>query len=150
MPMWTRAELEARAQSDFFCLTGGRRFSPEAQAKILDQLESRQRESAKPMSDELWREWVIDFHRSGHWGIESRAPGVQVDPAPPRPASMFRFIWSAFQSLIILKAFVLYFGLSYAIDSTRFNLIGLIMSISVSFGSLIWFAIRQSRHDEEK
>jgi len=63
---------------------------------------------------------------------------------------MFRFIWSAFQSLIILKAFVLYFGLSYAIDSTRFNLIGLIVSISVSFGSLLWFAIRQSRHDEEK
>ncbi len=148
--MWTRAELEARAQSDLFCLTGGRHFSPEAQAQILTLLESRQRELGSAPSESEWRDWVIDFHRSGHWGVESRAPGAPEAPQPARPASMFRFIWSAFQSLIILKAFVLYFGLSYAIDSTRFNLIGLIVSISVSFGSLLWFAIRQSRHDEEK
>ena len=147
--MWTRAELEARAQSDLFCLTGGRRFSPEVQTQILDRLEARQRESATSLTEELWREWVVDFHRSGHWGFESRDPGFQADSVPPRPASIFRFIWSAFQSLIILKAFVLYFGLSYAVDSTRLNLIGLIVSISISFSSLIWFAIRQSRHDEE-
>ena len=148
--MWTRAELETRAQRDFFCLTGGRRFSPEAQAQILDQLELKQREATSPVTDDMWRAWVVDFHRTGHWGVASLSPGTQAAPTPPKPTSMFRFIWSAFQSLIILKAFVLYFGLSYAIDSTRLNLVGLVVSIAVSFGSLLWFAIRQSRHDEEK
>lgn len=133
--------------ADLFSLShGGFRYSD--REKILS--EASRREAA----GESWSEIVRDFHTAGHWGYEVLPAGHPAIKAPisedEKSAREVRaFFWTAFQSLLILKAFVLYFGLNYAIhyddQSGAFYGWGLGISVGLSAGSLLYFAIRKSR-----
>ena len=69
---------------------------------------------------------------------------------------MRSFLWTAIQSLIVLKGIILFFGLNYAIAREEFYgganrdlyAWGLGISVFVSFGGPLLFAIRKSRGRE--
>jgi hypothetical protein len=133
--------------ADLFSLSHGA-FRYADREKILSEAARRE------AGGEAWPDIVRDFHTSQHWGFEVLPMG-HPETKPPVTESdknareVRAFFWTAFQSLLILKAFVLYFGLNYAIHhddaSGSFYGWGLGISVAFSAGSLIFFAIRKSR-----
>lgn len=153
--------------ADLFSISSGS-FSEEDRQKIRTEAESRFQRQLKLGIDpeQAWRETVVDFHRNSYWGFEFK-PGKKSgwDPVVqfPKLNSNFvrdraarRFFWIALQSLVIMKGVIMYFGLNYSTQSaenespfgggqTSIYGWGLAISVLISFGGLIWFAIRQSR-----
>lgn len=107
---------------------------------------------------EDWSKIVTDFHRGGYWGFQLISKN---HPLSKRPLSeeqlqtrdVRRFFWTAIQSLVIMKGIILYFGLNYAMEreafyggrDKNFYAWGLGVSIFISFGGLLLFAIRQGK-----
>lgn len=101
-------------------------------------------------SGESWADIVADFHRSGHWGFAVLPAGHPDTKVPDtmevkRAREVRGFMWTTVQSFIVIKTFVMFFGLNYAIDPTPFYGWGLAISVTISFASLLIFAIRKSR-----
>lgn len=107
-----------------------------------DAAEARQREA--------WQHIVADFHRGGYWGRvprPGRAPKVKkpLTEAQLRRKELWPYIWAFFQSTIIMKFVIYYFGINSADDPSVWNYAGLGVGIFVSFFSLFFFAWRHHR-----
>lgn len=146
-------------EADLFTLSAGA-FSIEDRDKIWHQAEGvwKARVEAGADPEQAWREVVVDFHRGAHWGYsllskQSLATKVQPTEEQVRSTTVRRFFWTALQSLVIMKGIIMYFGLNYAMEreafyggaDTTFYGWGLAISVAISFGGLIWFAIKHSR-----
>ena len=146
-------------KADLFTLSSGA-FSVDDQEKIRVEAEARWkvRLDAGMEPEQAWRDIVVDFHRGSHWGYQllskqNVATKVQPTEEQVRSQTVRRFFWTAIQSLVIMKGIIMYFGLNYAMEreafyggaDTKFYGWGLAISVSISFGGLIWFAIRHSR-----
>ena len=105
---------------------------------------------------ETWSSIATDFHRSGYWGFRLLSKNHPTSKKPPteeqvQTRDVRRFFWTAIQSLVVMKGIILYFGLNYAIEreafyggrDKNFYAWGLGISVLVSFGGLLLFAIRQ-------
>ncbi len=112
---------------------------------------------------ESWNDVVRDFHTGlpRYWGYKVVPYGhpdtkKKRTEEQKRARDVFIFLWTALQSFVILKGIIMYFGLNYAIEredwyggqDTSFYGWGLGISLAISFGGLIVFAIRKSRGQE--
>ncbi len=146
-------------EADLFTLSSGA-FSVSDQGQIRAEAESRWKKLVETGADPevAWREVVVDFHRGSHWGYrilskQNLETKVQPTEEEVRTTTVRRFFWTALQSLVIMKGIIMYFGLNYAMEreafyggaDTKFYGWGLAISVSISFGGLIWFAIKHSR-----
>jgi hypothetical protein len=108
------------------------------------------------MAEKTWSSIATDFHRGGYWGFRLLSKNHPTSKKPPtdeqvQTRDVRRFFWTAIQSLVIMKGIILYFGLNYAIEreafyggrDKNFYAWGLGISVLVSFGGLLLFAIRQ-------
>lgn len=160
------AEFSPNPKSDLFTLSSGA-FSVEDQAKIQVEAEARWKTKVEAgiEKETAWREVVVDFHRTRYWGHKLLSKQDLATKSRPteeqiRNSTVRRFFWTALQSLVLMKGVIMYFGLNYAIEvkdraesygsgndfsPERFYGWGLAVSVLVSFGGLIWFAIKQSR-----
>lgn len=151
--------------ADMFTVAAGA-FSSEDRVRIWQEAESKWKAlmQAGLEPEDAWREVVIDFHRNAHWGYPllsklDKATFDQPTEEAVRSRTVRRFFWTALQSLVIMKGIIMYFGLNYAIERASaierestyggsdksFYGWGLGISIAISFGGLIWFAIKNSR-----
>jgi hypothetical protein len=143
--------LSKDQESDLFSISSGD-FSVEDRKAI--SLVATERLSG----GEAWLSIVTDFHRSGYWGYRLLRKNHPTSIKPPtdeqvQTRDVRRFFWTAIQSLVVMKGIILYFGLNYAIEreayyggrDKNFYAWGLGISILVSFGGLLLFAIRQGR-----
>ena len=140
-------------------------FSYEDRDKIMSQAFAREE------GGEDWTAIVRDFHKGEprYWGFKTVPRGHKSTKKPlteeqQRRKDVFIFFWTALQSLVIIKGFIMYFGLNYAIEGddgfsgalsgaghrTSFFAWGLAITLAISFGGLILFAIRKSRGREWK
>ncbi len=110
-----------------------------------------------------WTDVVRDFHTGlpRYWGYRV-VPYGHPDTKKKRTEEQIRardvmiFLWTALQSFVILKGIIMYFGLNYAIaredwyggQDTGFYGWGLGISLAISFGGLLVFAIQKSRGRE--
>ena len=138
-------------------------FAFDDRAKILSEAFLREE------SGEDWVSIVRDFHKGEprYWGFKTVPRGHKSTKKPiteeeQRRKDIITFFWSALQSLVILKGVILYFGLNYSIEGddgfggalsgaghlTGFFGWGLAITLAISFGGLIVFAIRKSRGRE--
>lgn len=146
-------------KADLFTLSSGA-FSIDDQEKIRIEADSRwkARMDAGLEAEQAWREVVVSFHRGSYWGYrrlskQNIATKVRPTEEQVRNQTVRRFFWTAIQSLVIMKGVIMYFGLNYAMEreafyggaNTSFYGWGLAVSVSISFGGLIWFAIKNSR-----
>lgn len=143
--------LSKDQESDLFFISSGD-FSVE------DRYEIARVAVARKSAGEAWPAVVTDFHRSGYWGFRllRKNHPTSVKPATEeqiQSKDVRRFFWTAIQSLVIMKGIILYFGLNYAIEreafyggrDKNFYAWGLGISIFVSFGGLLLFAVRQGK-----
>lgn len=115
---------------------------------------------AREASGEAWADIVRDFHtgKPRYWGYPVVPYGHPASKKKKtaeqiRTRNVLVFFWTALQSFVILKGFIMYFGLNYSIQhedwyggrDTDFYAWGLGISLAISFGGLLLFAIRKSR-----
>lgn len=138
-------------ESDLFAISHGA-------FRLRDREKIYAKAIALEQSGQTWSDVVADFHRSGHWGfkllrLDHPETVIPVSPEAQKTKDVRAFFWTAIQSLVILKGVILYFGLNYAMEreefyggaNKTFYAWGLGISIAVSFGGLLLFAIRKSR-----
>lgn len=104
--------------------------------------------------EELLKHWnhaVVDFHRNRYWGFTPQTKKPKRAPTEDQKIrkELFSYIWVFFQSMIVLKTAVYFFGLEYADKREPLNLFLLLAAIGTSFGSLIFFAYRKGRKQKE-
>jgi hypothetical protein len=138
-------------ESDLFSISSGD-FSVEDREEISRQA------LVRLDAGQAWSLIVTDFHRNGYWSFKllkkhhprSKKPLTEEQV---QTRDVRRFFWTALQSLVIMKGFILYFGLNYAMEreayyggrDKEFYAWGLGISVFVSFGALLLFAIRQGK-----
>lgn len=95
----------------------------------------------------FWNQAVVDFHRTQYWGFTPKftKPRRPLTEDQKIRKELFSYIWVFFQSMIVLKTAVYFFGLEYADKREPINLFLLLAAIGTSFSSLIFFAYRKSR-----
>lgn len=152
-------EISKNIEADFFSNLSAH-FSQEEQTEIT-QLASQklyQRITSLPSPISFsqlqlaWNQVCQDYHQNQHWGFIPRkktAPTLIIEnPEQKKIQKQLRgYIWTAFQSLIIMKVTIYYFGLKFAKDTSTENKIILICAIAFSAGSLLFFAIRKSKNE---
>lgn len=132
-------------------------FREEDRVKILNQAHDRE------TSGEPWVEIVRDFHTGNprYWGyrvVNFGHPETKKKKTPEQiqTRNVIVFFWTALQSFVIIKGFIMYFGLNYSIEhedwyggrDTGYYGWGLGISLAISFGGLLLFAIKKSRGQE--
>lgn len=136
-------------ESDLFSISSGDFSVEDRQAISLIAL-------ARFNGGEAWSSIATDFHRNGYWSFRLLSKNHPTSKKPltdeqVQTRDVRRFFWTAIQSLVVMKGIILYFGLNYAIEreafyggrDKNFYAWGLGISILVSFGGLLLFAIRQ-------
>jgi hypothetical protein len=100
---------------------------------------------------QAWGEVLREFHSSKYWGIavSVNRPKPTTKASPTEAKKMFFYIWTAFQSLIVMKAIILFFGLVGVEDDRSDYKIYMLLAILFSFGNLIFFAYRNLNEKEE-
>lgn len=101
-----------------------------------------------------WEQVVRDFHRN-HFGInphlhlkteETQSP--QQFQSSRRRAQIFRFFWPAFQTLVLMKVVILYFGLQAANQTEEAHYWMLGAAVLFSLGNLVYFAWRNRQNED--
>lgn len=140
--MTTKDELTSDQCLDLFAVSHGG-FSLKQQEEIAEIALNRIKKG------ENWRDIVVDFHRSRNWGFKKGTVAeVKVSTETIKRRQIARFAWAAFQSTLILKVIILFFGLKYAMDPRPEYAWGLGISVFISFGSLVRFAWKHRNTEE--
>ncbi len=94
-----------------------------------------------------WLNTVRDFNATNYWGFQT----IQHKPKPPQTAEqkifwqLFKYVWAFFQSMIILKIAVYYFGLESAQNPNETSVLWVWFFFSLSVFSLVFFAYRNRK-----
>lgn len=124
--------------------------------KLLDAL-AREQESNLEQAQVIWKGLVLDFHRNQYWqsqlnNLPKPDANTQLNIHIPQALSQdsntfsksrpaFAFIRQLFISMVVLKAFLLYFGgyySSYPGEGYGYGLAAVIIISITSFVYLIW------------
>lgn len=125
-------------------------FSNEDRLKITEK--AAQQLAHHKNSHELshaWKMVLTDFNQNQFWGFEK----VTQKPKLPQTEeqkifwTLFKYGWAFFQSMIILKIAVYYFGLESATHPDQVSSIWVWFFFSLSVSSLFFFAYR-NRNDK--
>lgn len=145
-------EIAQKAEADFKPFD--RFFQDEQLTTIVQQASEKTFAHIEKIdANEIRQKWslvVVDFHRNQYWGHQP----TSLKPKRPHSSEqkirreLFSYIWVFFQSMIVLKTAVYFFGLEYADKREPINLFFLLAAITTSFSSLIFFAYRKSRKQE--
>lgn len=61
-----------------------------------------------------------------------------------------KYVWAAFQALVVMKIAILYFGGEMSIEPTPKNIALFLGALAFSFGSLIFFAYKEGRNNKDQ
>ena len=125
-------------------------FSNESRLKISEIAADKLSTEAQVLSlAEAWKIVLRDFNKNQYWGFE------QIKHKPKKIKTeeqkifwkLFGYAWAFFQSMIILKIAVYYFGLESASHPDQVNVLWVWFFFGLSASSLAFFAYRH-RHDK--
>lgn len=100
-------------------------------------------------SQEAWTAVVRNFIEEQNWGFttSNKKPVKKQTEEQKIFWQLFKYVWAFFQSMVILKIAVYYFGLESAEHPDQVSVIWVILFFLISAGSLALFAYR-NRHDK--
>ncbi|MGE0632530.1 MAG: hypothetical protein AB7O96_08990 [Pseudobdellovibrionaceae bacterium] len=100
------------------------------------------------LTRKYWQEVVQDFYANDHWGL------ILTHQKPKKENKMFEegwpYVWGFFQTAILMKVVVYYFGLDVAKEPTLENKLTLIGLLSFSACSMAFTAWKISRREKKK
>lgn len=98
--------------------------------------------------EEAWTAVVRDFTQNSYWQFSSVAnkPAVKKTEEQKIFWQLFKYAWAFFQSMVILKIAVYYFGLESAENPDQVSKLWVWFFFALSAGSLGFFAYR-NRND---
>lgn len=157
LPKQYLSQLEsilANAKSDFTTNLNGylsashlEEVLTRAHTELFNQLQSKKIHSADELAA-VWNHIVVDFHTKDHWGYPLLdAPEEKVKIQTPQ-TQLASYIRAFIVPTLLLKAFVLYFGLNYSSHPGEGYGWGLIISITLSlfnFALFLW----KTRNNQE-
>lgn len=125
-------------------------FSNEDRLKIIEKAASllaKNRKSHELM--EAWKLVLLDFNKNNYWDFPpvSKKPKAGQTEEQKIFWKLFKYAWAFFQSMIILKIAVYYFGLESANHPDQVSSLWVWLFFSISLSSLVFFAYR-NRHDK--
>lgn len=99
--------------------------------------------------NEAWKNVLRDFNQKQQWGFQTTSikPKKVQNEEEKIFWKLFKYVWAFFQSMVILKIAVYYFGLESASNPDQTSKIWVWLFFSLSASSLIFFAYR-NRHDK--
>jgi hypothetical protein len=68
---------------------------------------------------------------------------------PKEKSHLGMYIWMLVQSAVVMKIVILYFGQKMAAEEDSASLPYFLVALIFSFSSLLWFAWRQHRREQE-
>lgn len=106
--------------------------------------------SSKEARTEAWASAIRNFVQNNYWGFQSttRKPKIKQTEEQQIFWKIFKYTWAFFQSMIVLKIAVYYFGLESASNPEETSVLWVWFFFSISVGSLAFFAYR-NRHDKD-
>ncbi len=121
-------------------------FSHEDREKITvqaAQLLQAKLQSSEPLST-AWNNVVRDFLSNQQWGYKTsrEKPVKKLTEDQKISKKLFKYVWAFFQSMIILKIAVYYFGLESADNPQDVSVVWVWFFFALSAGSLAFFAYR--------
>lgn len=125
-------------------------FSHEDRLQITEKAALLLAESANSISlSESWKNVLRDFNQNNYWNFEqiSRKPKPIQTEEQKIFWKLFKYAWAFFQSMIILKIAVYYYGLESASHPDQVSSFWVWLFFGLSTSSLIFFAYR-NRHDK--
>jgi hypothetical protein len=124
-------------------------FSHEARLSITEIAAEKFCQEVQQNTFQLaWQNVIRDFNKNNFWGFQQ----ILIKPKAVKNEEqkifwqLFKYTWAFFQSMIILKIAVYYFGLESASHPDQVNVIWVWFFFSLSAGSLGYFAYR-NRND---
>lgn len=124
-------------------------YFDETQQKAITKMACNRIKTSYIPLNQNWRLIVLDFIQNANWGFKPlrKKPKKPLTEEQKNSRQLFRYGWAFFQSMIILKIAVYYFGLESAENPDRTNPMWVWFFFGLSAGSLIFFAYR-NRHDD--
>lgn len=97
-----------------------------------------------------WREVIRNFIQNNQWGYitSNKKPVVKQTEEQKIFWTLFKYTWAFFQSMVILKIAVYYFGLESAERPDEISVVWVWLFFALSTGSLFFFAYR-NRQDKD-
>ena len=91
-----------------------------------------------------WPNVIRDFIKDNQWGYSTTKKKPEKKQTEEQKIfwKLFRYAWAFFQSMVILKIAVYYFGLESAQDNSEISPIWVWVFFALSAGSLSFFAYR--------
>lgn len=126
-------------------------FSNEDRLKITQKAAEMLSENLKTKTPaEAWPLVIRHFVENNYWGFQqiSKKPKTKKTEEQLTFWKIFKYAWAFFQSMIILKIAVYYFGLESAQNPEQTSVLWVWFFFSVSVGSLAFFAYR-NRNDQD-
>ncbi len=101
-------------------------------------------------SNTPWAQVIRNFTQTNQWGFKtiSKKPLVKQTEEQKIFWQLFKYAWALFQSMIVLKIAVYYFGLESAERPDEISVVWVWLFFGVSAGSLAFFAYR-NRNDND-
>lgn len=98
---------------------------------------------------DAWKKVLLDFNQNNYWDFQqiSKKPKVGQTEEQKIFWKLFKYAWAFFQSMIILKIAVYYFGLESAEHPDQTSKVWVWLFFSLSASSLFYFAYR-NRNDK--
>jgi hypothetical protein len=97
-----------------------------------------------------WVNVIKNFTQNNNWGftLTHKKPKLKKTEEQKIFSKLFKYVWAFFQSMIVLKIAVYYFGLESADRPDEISVVWVWLFFSISAGSLFFFAYR-NRNDTD-
>lgn len=101
-------------------------------------------------AETAWAGVIRNFIQNNQWGFSttSKKPAIKQTEEQKIFWNLFKYAWAFFQSMIILKIAVYYFGLESAERPDEISVLWVWLFFGLSTGSLFYFAYR-NRKDKD-
>lgn len=104
----------------------------------------------KAPAEQAWTLVIRDFLEKNYWGFQQiiKKPKEKLTQEQEIFWKIFKYAWAFFQSMIVLKIAVYYFGLESAQNPAQTSVLWVWFFFSISVSSLVFFAY-QNRNDRD-
>lgn len=135
--------------SEYFSSEDRLAITEKAARRLSDELKSISIHSSDEAMTQAWVRVIRNFIDNRQWGYETvrKKPKAKQTEEQKIFWKLFRYTWAFFQSMVILKIAVYYFGLESADKPDETSVIWVWLFFGLSAGSLAYFAYR-NRNDQ--
>lgn len=140
-------QLMSNAKDDLTASVSGR-FSPDDWEKILELAKVKWAQYRRTMEAvPAWQEVVREFRFSGYWGFK---PDYRETGVKKKRNLGYQLAWMTFQSMVLTKVAVLWFGQNYSNDDESFDKWIFFLVLFLIPANAAFFVWRNRHHKDVK